>query len=370
MKNYKRAIVAAGLVAFSSSSVAGMANLLDFHPFPDHYTYLGVEGSYYDIQKGDNKAGDVHNYWQPAVNAGYRWSPLLSLQAQYGRVRTHAPHLPGSVRAERMSLAVRGHMANTEILTFQPYAGLGYNRNKLTPTADGVDTERRNMVFGEVGLQRMITKHFFLDIGYRHLISTGGAHFVDHQPYAALNFITTGANNVELAKAEPEPVNDYPRIDDKPTPKCFNVPAGAKVDADGCPIKLEKPIKVTLHINFPFDQSEVPSKYRPDVKQISDSLTAYPGSNVSLVGHTDNIGSQRYNQKLSEQRANAVRNMLVTDFDIDYNRISTSGRSFDDPVASNDTKAGRAENRRVESTVSGNQEVYKAVNGSFIPVNH
>ena len=72
-----------------------------------------------------------------------------------------------------------------------------------------------------------------------------------------------------------------------------------------------------------------------------------PNMRVSVEGHTDSIGSDAYNQKLSERRAQAVRDYLVSQ-GIDAARISVKGWGKAKPVASNKTEAGRAENRRVE----------------------
>jgi outer membrane protein OmpA-like peptidoglycan-associated protein len=80
-------------------------------------------------------------------------------------------------------------------------------------------------------------------------------------------------------------------------------------------------------------------------------LKAYPNAEVQLVGHTDNSGDPAANMKLSQDRANAVRDMLVNG-GIDANRISTAGYGQDKPIASNDTGEGRAKNRRTELVVT------------------
>jgi OOP family OmpA-OmpF porin len=68
---------------------------------------------------------------------------------------------------------------------------------------------------------------------------------------------------------------------------------------------------------------------------------------VVITGHTDNVGSQKYNQALSLKRAQSVKNWLV-EKGIASNRMRTVGRGLKEPVASNETDAGRAENRRIE----------------------
>ena len=76
----------------------------------------------------------------------------------------------------------------------------------------------------------------------------------------------------------------------------------------------------------------------------------YPDLKVVIEGHTDNIGTAEYNKKLSQRRAEAVKQYMV-EKGIDANRITAEGFGFDRPIASNDTEEGRQKNRRVEAAV-------------------
>jgi OOP family OmpA-OmpF porin len=109
--------------------------------------------------------------------------------------------------------------------------------------------------------------------------------------------------------------------------------------------------KIVLRgVNFDFDKSNI----RPDAAVILDEavriLGTGGGSAVSIEGHTDWIGTDAYNQGLSERRANAVMNYLV-DHGVDASRLSTTGYGESRPIASNQTREGRALNRRVELLV-------------------
>ena len=103
-------------------------------------------------------------------------------------------------------------------------------------------------------------------------------------------------------------------------------------------------------VNFDFDKSNI----RPDAAVILDEavriLGTGGGSAVAIEGHTDWIGTDAYNQGLSERRANAVMNYLV-DHGVDASRLSTTGYGESRPIASNQTREGRALNRRVELLV-------------------
>lgn len=95
---------------------------------------------------------------------------------------------------------------------------------------------------------------------------------------------------------------------------------------------------------------------KPDAKvklaKVSGILLAYPNLTLQVEGYTDNVGSDEYNQKLSEERAKAVRDFLVSQSVPDTN-ISATGYGESNPIADNSTNAGRAQNRRVQLVVSG-----------------
>jgi outer membrane protein OmpA-like peptidoglycan-associated protein len=86
--------------------------------------------------------------------------------------------------------------------------------------------------------------------------------------------------------------------------------------------------------------------------KVSGILLAYPGLKLQVEGYTDNVGGEAYNQKLSEERAQAVGDFLESQ-GVQQANLTAAGFGMADPVADNSTAAGRAENRRVELVVSG-----------------
>lgn len=101
---------------------------------------------------------------------------------------------------------------------------------------------------------------------------------------------------------------------------------------------------------FDFDSDVIRGNARTNLDELAHSLDKYDGSNLLIVGHTDDVGSSDYNQSLSERRADSARRYLVSRT-VDPNRIDTQGRGESEPVASNASESGRARNRRVEIAI-------------------
>ncbi|MGE4441778.1 MAG: OmpA family protein [Desulfomicrobium sp.] len=135
--------------------------------------------------------------------------------------------------------------------------------------------------------------------------------------------------------------------------KCPDTIIGLAVDADGCPI----PEVIRLKVNFDFDKSDIKPQYHQELADFAAYMKQQQSFTVvEIAGHTDSKGADDYNQKLSERRAKAVRDYLVTNFGLDGSLFSAVGYGESKPVASNDTEEGRAENRRMEAELKG---VYK-----------
>jgi outer membrane protein OmpA-like peptidoglycan-associated protein len=111
---------------------------------------------------------------------------------------------------------------------------------------------------------------------------------------------------------------------------------------------------ITLHgIYFDFDKSTIKPESRPALENAAKILDENPTVKVAIQGHTDSRGSDKYNQRLSEQRARAVVDYLVRELGIDTGRLTARGYGESRPVADNKTEQGRALNRRVEFVILG-----------------
>ncbi|MFG6138962.1 MULTISPECIES: OmpA family protein [Halomonas] len=122
---------------------------------------------------------------------------------------------------------------------------------------------------------------------------------------------------------------------------------GIGVERQGNDIILNMPSSVT----FGFDSSDLTMQARNALNDVSSVLTQYPETRVNIAGHTDSTGDAGYNQQLSERRAQAVGNYL-SQSGVASNRLYMNGYGENQPVASNETEAGRAQNRRVEITLT------------------
>ena len=117
------------------------------------------------------------------------------------------------------------------------------------------------------------------------------------------------------------------------------------------PSALESTGSVTLNIEFDTAKWDVKPKYNDEIKQVADFMKAHPEAKVVIEGHTDNVGSEAFNIKLSQERAGSVKAYLVDKFGIESSRLRAVGYGPNRPIASNDTAEGRQKNRRVDAVV-------------------
>lgn len=162
------------------------------------------------------------------------------------------------------------------------------------------------------------------------------------------------------ADADGDGVSDY-------FDKCPNTPSGVKVDGAGCPLpvaEVQKPSQTTViitdadrqvvaeaikNLEFDFGKSTIRSRSFPSLNRVADLLVAKNFS-LKLAGHTDNVGSDAANLKLSKDRAESVKAYLVSK-GANPSRIEATGYGESQPIATNGTAAGRQKNRRVEFTL-------------------
>lgn len=133
--------------------------------------------------------------------------------------------------------------------------------------------------------------------------------------------------------------------------QCPNTTAGAEVDDTGCEGVSETVETIELKVQFPSNSSVIGDTYDAEIRRVADFMRQYPETTVEIAGHTDSAGEAGYNQFLSQRRAEAVARRLTDALGIDADRVSAVGYGEAEPIASNDSAAGRAQNRRVEARI-------------------
>jgi len=141
---------------------------------------------------------------------------------------------------------------------------------------------------------------------------------------------------------------------DKQAAEIERTVAGAEV------IKADEGIIVKFDsgILFDFDKTDLKPEAKKNIAKLVENLNNNPDTDILVIGHTDNKGTDAYNQGLSERRAKSVKSYAVSQ-GLAGRRIKTEGKSFHEPIADNNTEAGRAQNRRVEIVIVANDKMRK-----------
>ena len=223
---------------------------------------------------------------------------------------------------------------------------------------DHENGDNEDGLFGNygLGLKTKVYDDVALKIDARHLIETDNGD--NTMLYNVGLSIPFGA----VAKAAPVVVEKPAPVVEKPAPvakpkdsdndgvidsldECPNTMAKAKVDAVGC-MTL-----VNLDINFDTASATIKDSYNSRITEFANMMKANPKLKATIEAHTDSVGSDAYNQKLSEKRATSTVNALKA-LNVDGSRIKAVGYGETKPVATNATKEGRTENRRVNAVMN------------------
>jgi len=234
----------------------------------------------------------------------------------------------------------------TTDLSLYALAGLGveFFDNELTK-------HQKDGLFGNygVGLKYQLTDAMALKFDLRHLISAqNGDSTLLYNFGLAIPFGEKAAKVAPVAapvaaKAAPKDSDGDGVIDE--LDKCPDTMRGAKVDSVGC-ITL-----VNLNVNFDTNKSDIKDIYSTRIHEFANVMNVDKRLKADIEGHTDSVGSDAYNQKLSERRAASVVKAL-TELGVEKSRLKAVGYGKTRPIASNETEEGRAENRRVHAVMT------------------
>lgn len=340
MNNFKISTLALGLLVAAGSASADHSvdqSGITFSPMVGQYNFDSHRDAQDDLLYSFGLGYQFNSPW--AVELVY-----LGSRTETDRTNTHVDfdqiRLDGIYNFEREG-------------NFQTYLAAGVGESEFTRrNSDAVET---NINAGG-GVRYFISPKLSLR-GDARLISSLDEEDTDIALSVGLHYAFGGksATHAPVAAAAvvaaPPADSDRDGVPDS-RDQCPDSEYGAKVDEVGCYIMIKEGHSIALNVNFANDSSEVTSDHYAEVAKLSTFMREYPHASVMIEGHTDDRGAADYNQGLSERRAKAVADLLVSREGVDASRVSTKGYGESSPMADSSVTGYRAINRRVVAAVS------------------
>lgn len=358
---------------------------------------------WFDSQKIGSGAGvpDVKDEVGYALALGYRFTPAYGVEVNYGRTSSETekglPTTYNGIDARDSRLTLDGYYAFNADGMVSPYVLLGGGQQnfkvKVLPSDDGV------IANAALGAFVRFNQYVALRAEARDVYNFNTEN---NDVLALVGIEFSGADGGSSKEAAPEPVAQEKPVEELAAApvvlapvdsdgdgvadaqdSCPNTPAGVAVDASGCPLDTDKDgvpdsadkcpttaagvvvdangcdkvlteaINKELHVNFDSGKTVVKDEYKAEIGEVAALLKQYPATSAEIQGHTDSSGKKASNDKLSQERADAVKAVLVKEFGVDASRVTAKGYGSSQPVADNKTAEGKAKNRRVIAIISG-----------------
>jgi len=291
-----------------------------------------VEGEINYKKQYNDSVDHVEDGFNPGAKIGYFLTDDVSINFGWDR-NNHTRSNDGTgsqkLRGDNFGLTAQYHFNNAGD-ALRPYVEGGVKHGTLTNVADDGHTGRDQSTFltAGAGVKYYFAENFFARAGVEADYKLDNGRW-DYAPSVGL-----GVNFGGGGKPAPAPV---------PAPEPV---AEAPVEAP-----VAEVVRVELDVKFDFDKSVVKPNSYADIKNPADFMKQYPATHTTVEGHTDSVGPDAYNQKLSQRRADAVKKVLTQQYGVESSRVNSVGYGKTRPVADNSTEAGRAVNRRVEAQV-------------------
>lgn len=282
------------------------------------------------IASQNANVGHLGTLGYKVFGAGTEWTPLLG-----GRGATFYPVFKGG-------LAATSNSASTSTIRYDKLHGVGFYFGAAGVWQFAEHWRAQLELTSYDKDERMLTA------GVRYLFGAGKVA----APVPVVAAAPVAAPPAPVVEPEPAPAPLPPPAPPAPpadddqdgvpntTDKCPTTPANDKVDAEGCSLTIR------LQVYFDNDSGKLKPESTAELERVVAFMQAVPTAAGELQGHTDSVGKDSYNLALSQKRAESVKAWMV-DKGIDPSRITAKGYGESQPVASNDTAEGRAENRRV-----------------------
>lgn len=321
LKNTLGVVIGSMVAATSVNSLAQGQGAVEVEAFGKHY----FTDSSRDIKNGELYGAGVSYFLTDDVSLGLSYGEYHDITSE-DRVQDGSHK---KIKGSLTSLDAAYHFGNPGV-GLRPYVSAGVAHQSIGQ-ADRGGRDRSTFANVGTGLKYYFTENFFAKA------SVDGMYNIDADEGewmagvgVGLNF-GGGARQVAAVEPTPEPA-PAPIVDNEPEP-------------------APEVVRVELDVKFDFDKSRVREESYSDIKNLADFMQQYPQTTTVVEGHTDSVGTDQYNQRLSERRAEAVRNVLVNEYGVQGNRVNSVGYGESRPVADNSTEEGRQINRRVEAEV-------------------
>ncbi|AMB88013.1 porin [Pseudomonas agarici] len=293
-----------------------------------------VEGELFYGKKYNDSVNHVEDGYQPGASIGYFLTDDVSVNLTYGK-DNHTRSNDGTgnqkIRGDQFGLNSQYHFGSVGD-AIRPYVQGGVKYGTLTNVAATGHTGRDQSTFltAGAGAKWYITDNLYARAGVEADYKLDNGQW-DYIPSIGLGVNFGGSGGKVAAAPAPAPVAEEP--------------------APVAEAPVAEMVKVQLDVKFDFDKSVVKPNSYADIKNLADFMKQYPQTSTVVKGYTDNVGTDAYNQKLSERRAHAVAQVLTNQYGVEQSRVSSLGYGKNNPAASNATKEGQAINRRVEAEV-------------------
>ena len=376
--------IALALFAVTAAPLAANAGVT-ISPLLLGYQYSeGADDDQADLLKDDRGTGNSY-YKEDGLYTGaalgIELTPSTQFQVEYGVSNTDAIRQDGSDNFDAEQEMISGNfLVGFEEFSgytenaFKPYMLVGAGQSKIEiEDSNGDKVSGTKDTIGNLGLGAMYRINDALSLrGEARAIHNFDNNWWEGMALAGLEVVLGGHLKPTVAVppvVEPDvyvpPVvvveedvdSDGDGVVDS-LDACPGTPMNVVVDERGCPIPVDitDELKMELRVFFDNDKSNIKAQYQPEIAKVAEKMREYPNSTARIEGHASKTGpSARYNQRLSEARAVAVKSMLTNEFGIAPNRLSTVGYGYDRPIADNDTEEGRAMNRRVYAIITGDK---------------
>ncbi|MGE4407814.1 OmpA family protein [Pseudomonas sp.] len=322
LKNTLGAVIGSMVAATSLGALAQGQGAVEVEAFGKHY----FTDSSRDVQRdGELYGAGVSYFLTDDVSLGLSYGEYHDLTSEDPVGADGHKNIKGSLT----SLDAAYHFGAPGV-GLRPYVSAGVAHQSI---GQATRSGRDSSTFANVGtgLKYYFTENFFAKA------SVDGMYNIDADEAewmagvgVGLNF-GGGARQVAAVEPTPEPA-PAPIVDTEPEP-------------------APEVVRVELDVKFDFDKSRVREESYSDIRNLADFMQQYPQTTTVVEGHTDSVGTDQYNQRLSERRAEAVRNVLVNEYGVEGGRVNSVGYGESRPVADNSTEEGRQINRRVEAEV-------------------